>query len=139
MDYQRIFLHSWRPYVWLSALVVVVYGHTILFKEFTYLDDYYIIVDYYNLLTNPEHFIKAFQEDVFHNHQGGIFYRPLLTISFMIDANLGGTDPALYHLSNILYHLIATIILLLLLTELGLSKPFAFCSSLIFSIHPAMT
>ena len=136
---ERIFFSTWRPFAWVGLAVFLLYGRTIFFSEYTYLDDYYMIVDYQHLLTNPRHFLNAFTEDVFHTNQGGMYYRPILTVSLMVDALIGGTSPAVYRFSNIVYHILTAAFLIALLKELGFKNSFAFAASLIFAVHPAMT
>lgn len=133
------FLASWRPYALITLAVLLLFGYTVFFPDFTYLDDYHMIVEYQHLLTDPGHLLNAFTEDVFHNHQGGMYYRPLLTWTFMLDASLGGSHPAMYHVSNILYHLLTCFSLMVFFKELGLSRVFAFGSSFFFALHPAVT
>ena len=136
---ERVFLMSWRPFAWLAVSVLLTYGHTVFFQEYTYLDDYYLIVDFQPLLHDPAYLLKAFTEDVFHRNQAGLYYRPLLSLSLMLDANIGGTNPAVFHCTNIVLHLIGTILVMRLLTGFGLPRPFAFFSSLLFAVHPALT
>ncbi|MCI0707000.1 MAG: glycosyltransferase family 39 protein [Ignavibacteriae bacterium] len=134
---QRVFLASWRPYAWICISVFAVYGKTIFFHGWTYLDDHYLIVEGQPYLSDPSHVLKAFAEDVFHRKQGGMYYRPLLTLSFMLDTSLGGTDPLVYHIANIAYHIFACFLLVIFFKELKLGTAFAFCASVIFAVHPA--
>jgi len=135
-----IFLRSYRPYAWFVLLVFLLYGHTLSFREYTHQDDYHLIVVSYPLISNPAHLKKAFLEEAFHERQqAGMIYRPMLTISFMIDAQLGGTDPFVYRLNNLLLHALVTILLFRLLLALRLQTATAFIISLVFAIHPALT
>ncbi len=134
----RVFLMSWRPFAWLAVLVILTYGHTVFFQEYTYLDDYYLIVEFQPLLRDPGYLLKAFTEDVFHRNQAGIYYRPVLSLSLMLDANIGGTNPSMFHSTNIVLHLVVTILVMKLLTRFGLQRRFAFFSSLLFAVHPAL-
>lgn len=62
-------------------------------------------------------------------------YRPLLFLSYLLDYSLWGTEPWGYHLTNLLLHLSAT---LLVYGLLGLFLPAvqAFLAALIFGLHP---
>jgi tetratricopeptide (TPR) repeat protein len=135
---ERVFLTSWRPFAWLAIAVLLTYGHTVFFQEYTYLDDYYLIVEFQPLLRDPGYLLKVFTEDVFHRNQAGMYYRPILSLSLMLDANIGGTNPSVFHFTNIVFHLIGTILVMKLLTGFGLQRPSAFFSSLLFAVHPAL-
>jgi tetratricopeptide (TPR) repeat protein len=76
-----------------------------------------------------------------------VYYRPVQNLSYMVDYWLGGGDPLLYHLSNILYHGAAAVLLFLLLKRLvpSLSRArldpahlftIAFGTALLWCVHP---
>ena len=63
------------------------------------------------------------------------FYRPLITLSFALDAWLGGADPFVAHLSNAIAHALST----LLLTRLGrrlLGNQSGLCLGLLWGLWP---
>lgn len=63
-------------------------------------------------------------------------WHPLTWLSHQLDATLFGLDPAAHHLSNLAYHLLATLLLFLLglvLTREGLAS---FVVAALFAIHP---
>lgn len=63
-------------------------------------------------------------------------YRPLVVISHTINYAVGGLNPAVYRITNLLFH-IGTAFLLYLTVEAVLSNFYiAFASSLIFAVHP---
>lgn len=137
---ETIFLRSYRPYAWIVLVVFLLYGHTLLYREYTHQDDYHLIVVSYPLISDLGHLKKVFLEEVFHERQqAGIIYRPMLTISLMIDAQLGGTDPFVYRLNNLLLHSLVAILLFHLLLTLRLQRKSAFIFSLVFAVHPAVT
>jgi len=68
-----------------------------------------------------------------------LFYRPLVTLSYWIDYQLYHTQAFGYHLSNIIFHIIASVLLFLCLWRLGLSRFLVIATSLLFSLHPAHT
>ncbi|MBI4727457.1 tetratricopeptide repeat protein [candidate division TA06 bacterium] len=67
------------------------------------------------------------------------YYRPAVTVSYLIDYSLWGLRPRGYHFSNILYHLIATLLLFLILDRVCKNGQAAFYASLLFAIHPIHT
>ncbi len=74
-------------------------------------------------------------------------YRPLLLISIMMDVHLFGDWVAGYHLTNILLHVLATVMVYGLTRHLGircgggvaLSSHIAILAALIFGVHPIHT
>jgi hypothetical protein len=57
----------------------------------------------------------------------------------MPDAIIGGPEPFMYHVTNILIHLIASCLVYKLLRTLTYAKDTSFFVSLIFVVHPALT
>ena len=110
-----------------------------LFFEFSYFDDNALILDKLFFLKNISNFFRIFQQDVFYLSSSGSYYRPILTLSFMFDAQISGKWPFFYHLSNVLYHLIASLLLYLFLKKLKIEEKVAFLLSLIFLVHPVLT
>jgi hypothetical protein len=134
-----LFLRSWRPFVWIALVASLPYVQILTFSEYTYYDDHFLIVenfDHINKLSNLGH---AFIEDVSHQGQGGNLYRPLLTLSLFLSAQISGTQPFGYHLIDILFHCISCCLLFSTLQTLGFKKFFSFCGTLIFCVHPALT
>ena len=75
--------------------------------------------------------IKAiFTTDVIGN------YNPLPILSFAIENHFFGMDPKVMHLTNILLHLICTILVFFIFKRLKLSINVAFIGALLFAIHP---
>ncbi len=70
-------------------------------------------------------------------------YRPLRTLDFAIDYNLGGGTPFVFHFRNILYHAFAAVLVFLVLLELlGQTKGArrgALFGSIFFVLHPVHT
>lgn len=64
------------------------------------------------------------------------YYRPLTTLSFLIDTLLWGELPAGFHATNLLLHLGVCALLLAVLRRL-LSSGAAFVGALLFAVHPA--
>ena len=63
-------------------------------------------------------------------------YRPLQMLSYYLDYNLWGLNPAGFRLSNILLHLFNSILVFYLLILLFNNKLLAASSSLLFLVHP---
>jgi protein O-mannosyl-transferase len=71
----------------------------------------------------------------FRNYHYGI-YHPLTMLSLMLDYDLGGLEPALYHLVNLLLHLINTLLVFVLIRLLFKHRYLALLIALFFGIHP---
>ncbi len=62
-------------------------------------------------------------------------YRPLTTLSFALDWSIGFGDPAWFHLTNVLLHAGASVLVFLLLTR-WFDTIAALAGGLLFAIHP---
>lgn len=63
-------------------------------------------------------------------------YRPVRYISYALDHQFTGDNPAGYHISNIIYHSVVSFLLFLLLLRLGAGLFGATVASALFCIHP---
>jgi len=66
-------------------------------------------------------------------------YRPIRYISYTIDYQFTGENPAGYHISNILYHSLVSFLLFLLLMRLGAGFFGATVAAALFCVHPVNT
>lgn len=112
--------------------------------EFTGLDDTLLIVQNADYLKQPSTLFDAFEHDVFYNpsspHEGAnVYYRPLLTISFMWDAAIGGQHPFIYHLTNIIVHITNSVLVLYLLNSLAIPPLPSFWGASVFAVHPLLS
>ena len=128
-------------YICLSLLVMVplILNWKIINYDFTRLDDSSIIINNQSFLSNFSNVFKAFQYDNFISKDGKNYYRPVQTLTFMIDAQISGEKPQAYHFSNLLYHILTVIGLFILLRLLGIKNNLSFFLSLLFSVHPLFT
>ncbi len=132
-------LHDVQIYAMIGMFGFAIYARS-LFFEFTFFDDNVLILDNLSFLQDLRNVFSAFTMEVFHIlHGSAAYYRPLLTISFMSDAFIGGSAPFTYHLSNIIIHLIASCLVYKLLRTLKYAKEIAMFTSLIFVVHPVLT
>ncbi len=111
-----------------------------LFFDFTYFDDQVLILENLNFLKNLKNFLKTFETEVFHTPGfSASYYRPILTLSFMFDAQFSQASPFFYHFSNIVYHLISTALLFLFFKKIKMEEKISFYFALIFLVHPVLT
>lgn len=130
-------LKTWRPYLLLAVFVFLLYFPT-LFFGLTYLDDNTLILDRYEVLRDPKSIGTIFSTDAFFSGTN-FYYRPLLNLSFMLDAQLGANQMFFYHLDNIFLHIIGVFLVFLLFVRVGIKKSLSFFLALIFAAHPAIS
>ncbi len=134
---ERIFLKTWRPFAWIAGMIFIVY-FTTLFSGIVYLDDNVLVVNNYVYNKNLSNLPHTFVEDIFRSPAGtGSFYRPVLRQSFMFDAQFGQNSVIfMSHLSNLVMHVLAIILLFIFIQKLNVRKDLAFLFSIFFGIHP---
>ena len=68
------------------------------------------------------------------------YYRPLDTLSYMLDHYLwGGKNPFWYHLENVLLHGVVVVLFYFLLMEVFEDKRLAFFAAVLFAVYPVNT
>jgi len=80
-----------------------------------------------------------FLEDYVHVPETNLaygYYRPVASLSFVLDAALWGIRPFGFHLTNLLLHALASIWVALLATRLGLGRSAALACGALFAVHP---
>src|SRR6185503_17784081 len=131
------FVSGYRPFLLLSLLFFVVYVQTITFG-LTNLDDTLFLKDRFYLLNDWSQLPLIFTRGSFMSGTlQDAYYRPLLTLTFMIDAHLGGPSPAWFHFTNLLYHALATALAFGLFRRLGLGDRSLLLAA-IFAVHPIL-
>lgn len=99
---------------------------------------------------DPTKIHRLFMEDQHAFGRGaGNFYRPLVSVSFMVDYLLSRPSqtegaarvlsPFLFHLSNTLWHALVAVLLFALTTSLGAPKFVRLLAPLIYVVHPLHT
>ncbi len=117
---------------WLISLIsFAVYAQTIGF-DLTYCDDHDIILTHFDRISKITNLMTEF----FKGYIGTDYYRPMINISFLIDAQIAGQNLWIYHLSNIIYHTLFSIFLFNLFIKLEIEKKIALIATLIFVVHP---
>ncbi len=113
-------------------LAVLSYGHTVE-SEFVYdtrldIEDVGGFLPWPNLrhLVGPRYF--EFSHEV--------SYRPVRTITYLIDLTLWGNRAAGWHLSNVIQHGIAAMLVFMLLRRVAARPSLAFIAAALFAVHP---
>ncbi len=124
-------------YAIITGAVLLVYFKSLLFG-FTSFDDNALITDRQDFLSHASSIIKAFKTDVFLSGSDN-FYRPMQTVSYIIDTQLGGGGALMYHLSNVVLHIVMSCLLFIFFTRLGHRKDLSLLACLVFAVHPVLT
>lgn len=130
-------LKGWRPYFILFVLGFLLYGQA-LFFDFSYFDDQSLIIENAPILSEFKNIGLVFTSDAFFS-ASKYYYRPILNLSLMIDMNIGGVLPFIYHFSNILIHILVACLIYRLFIKLSYSRYLAALFSALFIVHPVLT
>jgi tetratricopeptide (TPR) repeat protein len=120
--------------LFIALAVVAVYATVPSFK-FIGFDDNEILKQHYFIIGDISKIKLAFTTDAFLG-TNGTFYRPLQTVSFMLDALVGGPKPFIYHLTNLLLHIASSLCVFWLLLTLGYQRLVSLLLALLFALHP---
>ncbi len=130
-------------FVGLSGVLVLVclllFGQTVDFG-FVRADDADLIAGnqaFLSELSNaPRVFLRSYFEVDGELSSLETYYRPLVVLSFMVDAQFNGGGQAAYHTTNLILHAIVVVLLFGLALRLGAGRYAAFGAALLFAVHP---
>ncbi len=127
-------------YLIIIAVTFIVFGNT-LDNQFVF-DDESVVVNNLSIqsTSNIPKFFTA--EEGFHKVIGK-YYRPIVSASYAIDYSIWGLNPYGFHLTNIIIHCIASLLLFrifqILFWRYKYRNLFSLLSTLIFVVHPIHT
>ncbi len=134
---------TWRnilvryPGAFLILLCFLVYIWTLRLRLIEYDDSYFIVMNSaFN--KNPANIIQSFLQTLYTSFDS-IYYRPVFQVDMILEYNLFGDNPAGYHLTNLLFHCLAVILVYLFFRKLKLEKVPAFLLSALFAVHPVLS
>ena len=89
-------------------------------------------------------FLENFVRDFFDTTDDTIefkygYYRPIISLSYMIDYAVWGLEPWGFHLSNIIFHTMSCILVYLIFNSLFNNRSLSIITSLLFACHPIHT
>lgn len=119
------------------AFVVLGVYYPALFAPFCSVDDERMI----NWLLNLEEINLV---DIFIPQGSGYYYRPLLSLMYLLDKYVWELQPSFMHLLNIILHVINTVLVYLIAERMAAIKKvepvyFPFSAALLFALHPINT
>jgi Flp pilus assembly protein TadD len=120
-------------FISIFAASYLFYSHTIGY-DLVYCDDNILILDNQKFNSDPDNIQKAFEKTI-----GTSYYRPLLSISFILDNQSGGIDTSVYRQTNVLLHSIASALIFAFLIIAGFELIPAILFSLFVALHPILT
>lgn len=128
------FLSGDRLYLILVIICLLLYAKSI-FYGFSPLDDHSLIVSRIDWLSDLRNIITIFTQPLYWGI-GEYYYRPILLMSFMLDTITGSGLAAAYHITNIVLHLISTLLVFKVLMKFDIPEKSSFWLSVIFAVHP---
>ena len=124
------------PRLWIYGLIIgtclLIYGRTVGYNV-TGLDDDTLIgafAGHHYTIT------EAFTSNAFMVHKGADFYRPLQSLTFIVNAAISGASPSSYHLFNLIIHCLTVCCLLQLLLLLGFERRVSAVAALAYAATP---
>lgn len=130
-------LMSFHAY-WMLPLLVFVLYFPALDYDFTELDDSIFIKEQTGFYEEEGSMLNSFKRGVF-SEKKDIYYRPLLLQSFILDHRMHGEEIRGWHLTNIVLHALAVMVLFSLLRKLKLADEASFILTMLFAVHPVLS
>jgi tetratricopeptide (TPR) repeat protein len=126
----------------LAIITLAVYFNT-LGHSFVW-DDHFTIEEN-DFITDVKYIPKIFVTDLFHSYaeKSGAehrnYYRPIQTLSFLIDYHIWKMNPFGFHLTNVLLHLANGILIFIAVFLICKSRLISLFTSILFLVHPVQT
>ncbi len=124
-------LRKLYPYLLILVLCSIVYSQNLWFN-FAYLDDNLIVFQEYHKINSISKIPDTFTEGYLFDN----YYRPMVMISFIIDTAIAGQSSMMYHLTNLLLHIIVSFLVYLLLNKISKENVLSLIFAILYSIHP---
>ena len=122
--YQTLFLI-------LLAYVTVFAFYPVITANFINLDDFVMVTENPDItslsFSNIKHVFSSFQYKLYH---------PIVTLSYAIEYFFCKTNPYLYHVDNILLHILNTLILFFIINKISKNFFVSYIVAMLFAIHP---
>ena len=142
-------LPAWVFCIILVAACGILYAHTASYA-YTDLDDTIFIREFEQYNRQDASYLQSFRRGVF-SDSSDTYYRPLLLASFVFDRHREGKlsttlhsealrndSISTYHITNIVLHGVAVLLLFFLLRLMWCNNTVSFVISVIFAVHPAL-
>lgn len=130
----KLKLNKWWHISLLIILPVLIYFQCINF-DYTNFDDNGIIQQKFDIVGDIKKIDTAYKVDAFFNKTGD-FYRPVQNITYMLDAQVSRDKLWMFHITNLLIHILTCIALYFFLQLVKLDRFVAFLLAVLFAMHP---
>ena len=120
-----------RVFLFLFVLAVIGYFSS-LNIPFKTMDDYMSIVSN-PLIKDVRHLPEIFTSSVFGVNA---YWRPAVSLSFMLEYHLFGLNAVFYYINNLLIHVLCGFFAYRIIAAISKEKGVAFLTSVLFVIHP---
>lgn len=97
-------------------------------------DDEGIIVR--NSFVHSLHSIRFLFGHAYFSVFGELSYRPLITLSHILDSVIWGDNPTAHHAVNLLLHLLTVLLVYTICAQLRIKKSVAYLAAVLFAVHP---
>lgn len=120
----------------LCIVIFALYGQSINYK-ITNLDDDYLIEQNVSYISNLKNIPDFFTQSCYYSKEFP-YYRPVLSISFAIEAAVFGYNTTVSHFTNIIYFILSIFCIFLLASKLNLNQTVLKFITLIMAVHPIL-
>ena len=115
----------------LLAYITVFAFYPAITAGFINLDDFVMVTENPDITSlsfdNIKHIFSSFQYKLYH---------PVVTLSYAIEYSFCKLEPYLYHIDNILLHILNTLILFFILKKISKNFFVSYVVALLFALHP---
>jgi tetratricopeptide (TPR) repeat protein len=123
----------------LVALTAVAVHARTLWFGLTGLDDRDLVVGDHAFLADPSNLLHVFGRSYLHVVDAAhAYWRPVVTASYVLDAQWSGVRPPGFHATNVLLHAVTSVLVLALLRRFRLGSTVSLLGALAFAVHPAL-
>lgn len=119
-----------------SVLIILILLSIIYFQsnfyQLIFLDDDTIVYNKFADMSIDQKISSSFTS----NFLSGHYYRPITSLTFVVDSILGEQSYLIYHFTNFLIHLFTSILIFLIIENLGYSIITSLIAALLFALNP---
>lgn len=136
-------MNRWvHPLLWLAVIAAAVLPYlNSLPNDFVWDDRPLILEDHQ--IRSPRHLSDIFLRDFFSHSEDQVkygYYRPVITLSYMVDLAVWGLRPAGFRATNILFHAGCAVLVVLLARRFVGDRPAVpWIAGVLFAVHPIHT
>lgn len=127
---QRLDSQDWKYIIAALAITFIAFIPALTNDFVNWDDDYNLSNNANTALLTWDNIVKIFSEPVIGN------YNPLPILTFAIERSIFGLDPTIYHVNNVILHLICVFFVYRIFKSLDINALGAGIGALLFGIHP---